>query len=94
MAADRVEEIADLLVEAGKAHRRYQQTQLHGEPDKDWTRWYAGYVVEQGISALLGHAITVDALTKFFADVSVAYQRDQPGESWEQYAAARLTAEA
>ncbi len=90
MAADRVEEIAALLVEAGQAHRRYEQAQLHGETDKDWARWYAGYVVEQGISALVGHVVTVDALAGFFADAASAYQRDKPGGSWAAYAAARL----
>ncbi len=90
VAADRVEEIAALLVEAGQAHRRTEQDQHHGEKDKDWARWYAGYVVEQGISALLGHAVTVDALAQFFAETASAYQRDQPGGSWAEYAAARM----
>ncbi len=90
MAADRVEEIAALLVEAGQAHRKYEQNQLHGAPDTDWTRWYAGYTVEQGISALLGHAVTVDTLVKFFANADAEYQRSRPNEQWTTYVARRM----
>lgn len=90
MAADRVEEIATLLDQAGQAHHNYEQNQLHGTPDTDWPRWYAGYVVEQGISALLGHAITVDALAKFFIDIDAEFQRTRQTESWSGYVARRM----
>jgi hypothetical protein len=93
MASDRVEEIAALLELAGRAHGHYEATELHGVYDQDWARWYAGYVVEQGISALLGHAVTVDQVARFFATSHAGFQRDHVGESWDTYTASRMQAE-
>jgi len=93
MAGDRVDEITQLLEQAGQAHGKYEQTELKGVYDQGWARWYAGYVVEQGISALLDHAVTVDQVTKFFTDSYVDYQRDKITESWAAYTARRIQAE-
>jgi hypothetical protein len=90
MAQDRVDEIAELLVQAGQAHGKYEQTELKGVYDQDWARWYAGYVVEQGISALLGHAVTVDQLTKFFIASYLEFQQVKPNEDWANYTARKL----
>ena len=90
MTDDRVDEIADLLAAAGRAHGKYEQTVLNGVYDRDWARWYAGYVVEQGISALLGHAVTVDQVAKFFTGSFAEYQRDQIAEAWDSYTARRM----
>lgn len=90
---DRVDEIADLLRQAGRAHARHEQTELKGVYDKVWARWYAGYVVEQGISALIGHMVTVDRLTAFFAESFADYKRDGVTESWDTYTARRIQAE-
>lgn len=93
MTDDRTDEIADLLGEAGRAHGRYETTELHGVYDKDWARWYAGYAVEQGVSALLGHAVTVEQVAKFFTESFADYKRDQITESWDAYTARRMQAE-
>ena len=93
MADDRVDEIVSLLEQASQAHGKYETTELHGVYDQEWARWYAGHLVEQGISALLGHAVTVDRLAKFFADTFADYQRDHVTESWDTYAARRMQAE-
>ncbi|MCZ2098092.1 MAG: hypothetical protein LC121_17850 [Anaerolineae bacterium] len=90
---DRVDEIADLLRQAGQAHARHEQTELKGVYDKAWARWYAGYVVEQGISALIGHMVTVDRLAQFFAESFADYKRDGVTESWDIYTARRIQAE-
>ncbi len=37
--------LANLLVEAKKAHSLYEQ-QL-GSPDENWPDWYAGYILER-----------------------------------------------
>ncbi len=87
MAEDRTEEIAALLDQAGQAHARYEKTELNGVYDQDWARWYARYVVEQGISALLGHAVTVDQMAAFFSASYARFQQAQSGEGWETYTA-------
>ena len=93
MADDRVDEITQLLNQAGQAHGRYEQTELKGVYDQQWARWYAGYVVEQGISALLGHVATVDQVTAFFTASYDDFQRNKPAESWAAYTARRMQVE-
>ena len=90
---DRIDEITQLLEQAGQAHGRYEESELKGVYDQDWARWYAGYVVEQGISALLGHAVTVDQVAAFFTASYADYQRDKITEAWSSYTARRLQAE-
>jgi len=94
MAGDRVDEITLLLEQAGEAHGRYEQSELKGVYDQQWSRWYAGYVVEQGISALLGHVVTVDQVAAFFASSNLDYEKIKPAvESWAHYTARRIQAE-
>jgi hypothetical protein len=94
MAGDRVDEITQLLEQAGQAHGKYEQTELKGVYDQQWSRWYAGYVVEQGISALLGHVVTVDQVAAFFAASNADFEKIKPAtESWARYTARRLQAE-
>jgi hypothetical protein len=90
MLGGRLDEITDLLDEAGAAHGIYEQTELNGVYDQEWARWYAGYVVEQGISALLGHVVTVDQVAAFFTSSYADYQRDKLTENWSIYTARRL----
>ena len=90
MADDRVEEIAALLEQIGQAHGQYEATELHGVYDQAWARWYAGHAVEQGISALIGHAVTVDALATFFTNTFADYKRDGITEAWGDYTARRI----
>ncbi len=87
MPDDRVEEIEALLVQANEAHHKFQQTELSGANDQDWPRWYAGYLVEQGVSALFGHAVTIDQLTRFFIDNYAEFERSKSGESWSAFTA-------
>lgn len=93
MTDDRVDEIADLLDQAGQAHGKYERNELNGVYDQEWARWYAGHVVEQGVSALLGHAVTVDQVAQFFTDSFADYQRDNIDEDWGSYTARRMQAE-
>lgn len=90
MADDRVEEIAALLEQVGQAHGQYEATELHGVYDQAWARWYAGHAVEQGISALIGHAVTVDQLAQFLATAFADYKRDGITEDWAIYTAQRI----
>ena len=93
MALDRVDEIAHLLEQAGQAHGKYEQTELKGVYDQNWALWYAGYVVEQGVSALIGHAVTVDQVARFFTDTYADFQKANSREPWAAYTARRMHAE-
>jgi hypothetical protein len=95
MAADRIEAIAALLVQAEGAHGVYESTELGGVYDQDWPRWYAAYAVEHGIGTLVGHDLTVDELAAFLATSYDDYQRIEPSpaEPWVSYIAGRIAAE-
>jgi hypothetical protein len=95
MAADSIEAIAALLVQAEAAHGVYESTELGGVYDQDWPRWYAHHAVEHGIGALLGHDLTVDELAAFLASSYDDYRRIEPtpSEPWATYIAARIAAE-
>lgn len=90
MAGDRIDEIAALLSEAEKAHHQYEVRQLEGATDANWARWYAGYLVEQGISAQVGHAVTVEDLQQFLLDSHDQFQTANTGETWTAYVARRI----
>lgn len=90
---DHIDHITQLLEQAGQAHGRYEESELKGVYDQQWPLWYASYAVEQGLSALLGHAITVDQVAAFFTSSYADYQRDKITEAWAAYTARRLQAE-
>ena len=67
IGGERVDQIDALLVQAGEAHGRYEETELNGVYDQEWPRWYAAYAVEHGIGDVLGHPVTTDRLAAFLA---------------------------
>lgn len=95
MDADRIDAVNALLIQAKEAHGRFEATELKGVYDQDWPRWYAAYAVENGLGALVGHAITTDRLAVFLADSNVEFEATEPkpSEPWAAYAARRITAE-
>ncbi len=92
---DRVESLEALLVQTGQAHGVFEETELMGVYDQEWPRWYAGYAVEHGIGALVGHPVTVDDLAAFLARTNVDFEDAQPkpSGSWAAYTAGRIAAE-
>ena len=94
MPAD-AEPIERLLIRAEEAHGRYEATELGGEYDRDWARWYAAYAVDQGIGEILGRHVTVDELAEFLATRFGEFERadPKPTESWAAYIARRMATE-
>jgi hypothetical protein len=92
---DRTEAVKALLGRAQQAHGAYETTELDGVYDQDWPRWYAAYAVENGIGALVGHAVTTDRLAQFLASTFAEFQQAEPKptEPWAAWTARRITAE-
>ena len=90
MNADKQRELADLLAEASAAHNEHEQRELGGVYDQEWPSWYAAYLVEHGISGLLGESITVENLAGLLARYDKEYTSQQRPESWPAYYAAQL----
>lgn len=94
-AADRVEAIRALLLQAKEAHGTYESTELNGVYDQEWASWYAGYAVENGMGSLLGHDVTVAALAEFLASSYAAFEQSDSkrSEPWAGYIARRMAVE-
>jgi hypothetical protein len=90
-----LDQLTALLVQAGEAHGRFEETELQGVYDQAWPRWYATYSVEHGIGALVGHLITVDRLAEFLASTNAEFEqiKPKPAEAWANYTARRIAAE-
>jgi hypothetical protein len=95
MAPDRIEEISALLGQAEAAHGAYERAELGGVYDEDWPRWYATYVVDNGISAMVGHEVSADELAEFLIRSNAEFQATEPKptEPWASYTAGRIAAE-
>ncbi len=95
MAADRIEAIQALLVEAEQAHGVYEGTELNGVYDQEWPRWYAAYAVEHGIGALVDRDVTTEQLAAFLASSYAELEQadPKPAEPWATYTARRIAAE-
>jgi hypothetical protein len=92
---DRTEAVNALLAQTEQAHGTFETTELKGVYDQEWPRWYAAYAVEQGIGALVGHAVTADRLAEFLASTFAEFKEAEPrpSEPWATYTARRITAE-
>ena len=95
MAAERTDAIRALLEEAKQAHGVYETTELNGVYDEDWPQWYAAYVVDHGLGALVGHPVTAEDLTAYLGRTNVEFEAIQPRptEPWAAYTARRIAAE-
>ncbi len=85
-------ELAALLAQAEAAHGEYETQELGGAADADWPRWYAAYLWQHGVAALLPESTTEEGLAGQMAECDAAYQREQPAEDWPAYYARRLLA--
>jgi hypothetical protein len=92
---DRIEGVNRLLAETGQAHGRYEETELKGVYDQEWSNWYAAYAVDHGIGELVGHAVTAEELALFFASTNADFEKIEPKrtEPWAAYTARRIAAE-
>lgn len=84
-------EIEALLARAKTAHGEYERTELGGVHDERWPRWYAAFLVEHGLSDVVGRPLSADELGAFLETTWVEQERTAPDEPWEQFTASRMT---
>ncbi|MCY6493512.1 hypothetical protein [Leptolyngbya sp. GGD] len=82
--------IALLLTQAGQAHHDYEKSVLKGVYDQDWARWYAEYVIQNGLSECLEQEVTVQQVSQFFIQSYEAYKGKKSGETWADYTAREM----
>ena len=92
--ASREAEISSLLGQTGAAHEVYERDELNGQYDADWPRWYAAYLLEHGLPALLGktgnHETLKRPLDQVLMEADAKHRADAPGENWRDYYARYL----
>jgi hypothetical protein len=84
--------IIRLLQETESAHGGYETNTLGGQRDDDWPAWYATYLLDHGLGALLPHLASDDVsqLAATLALLDEEYRRGQQARPWPEFYAARL----
>lgn len=90
MADQRFFGLATLLEAAGNAHGVYETNQLGGVYDQNWPDWYAAWLVEHDVGALLGSSPTVVTLSAQLQECDAVYKQERRNESWPPFYARRL----
>jgi hypothetical protein len=92
MTQETATQIAALLSQAGEAHHEYEQNQLGGEYDQNWSTWYADYIIEQGLGKLLNREVSTEQLSQVLSQSNEEYKKENPGQSWGDYTAQKMLA--
>jgi hypothetical protein len=92
VTTDQARAIEALLSEAKDAHGVYEKDELDGVYDEAWPDWYAAYLVDHGIAAILGRPISVGELAAFLTTSWEELERADPtpADSWAELTARRL----
>lgn len=83
-------ELVDLLQRAGAAHGVYEREELNSVYDQQWSVWYAGWLLENGLSALLNTPFDLNMLGKLLHDLNEELKQAQTDETWARFTARRL----
>lgn len=90
MTQNAIAELTALLGAAGNAHGVYETNELGGVYDQNWSEWYAAWLLEHNIGALLDTTPTVTELSAKLQACDAAYKQERPNESWPPFYARRL----
>ena len=85
-----IEQIEELLLRTENAHGQYEETELNGVYDQSWPQWYAAYLIQHGLSAIVQQEITAEQLSVFLAKSFEAFKKNNLGLGWEEYTARKL----
>jgi hypothetical protein len=92
---EQLEGIEALLDRAKAAHGEYERAELNGVYDKDWPRWYAEFMVREGLGSLLGRDVAAEEVARFFVSSWDEFKATdaEAAEVWTVYTARRMTEE-
>jgi len=83
MAEDRRARLVGLLEGAAEAHHAYE-VEL-GEADPRWPEWYAGWLLENGLSGLVKPLPDALSLTSTLVAADHAYKQQARDEPWPEF---------
>jgi hypothetical protein len=79
----RKETITALFHQAGEDHLATHK-ETNGD-DPDWSIWYAGYLLENGLETLLDAKLLKSDLIYLLVLVDKQQKSEAPGSQWEKY---------
>jgi len=85
-SADRtamVQKLADLLHQTSEDH--HVAFKATDGVDPDWSIWYAGHLLEKGITKLLNAELIKSDLIYLLVSADKEINRRAPGASWEKW---------
>jgi hypothetical protein len=84
------EKLTALLEAAAHAHHEYEQAELEGVRDEQWPAWYANYLINNGLGALLGSQADLDEVAAALDQLTQQQKTEGNSQPWAAYAAAEL----
>ena len=86
---DTLEQISQLLHEAGETH--HQVFRIVDGADDDWASWYSDWLVNLSeLPSLLGGTPVRSELTYLLVSLDKEYTAARPGQPWESYYAEKI----
>ena len=86
---DSLEQISQLLHEAGETH--HQVFRIVDGADDDWASWYSDWLINLSeLPSLLGGKPVRSELTYLLVSLDKEYTAAQPGQPWEAYYAQKI----
>jgi hypothetical protein len=84
------EKLTALLEQAASAHHKYEGEELKGVRDEQWPAWYADYLLNNGLDALLGSQADSDEISAALEGLTRQQKEENNAQPWAAYAAAKL----
>ena len=82
--------LKNLLEQAGQAHHEYEQEQLDGQRDEDWPRWYAAWLLENGMASQIMPPPNQENLAEQLAAITDQHEASSSDQDWAAFAAQQL----
>jgi hypothetical protein len=89
-----VERIRGLLAQAKSVHIQYEKEVLGGAYDEAWPRWYAMYLLENGLPEVLApqdkSILETNRLADLLSEMDLMQRTNAPDADWMDYYARYL----
>lgn len=78
-------ELRRRLVDASRAHDKYQTEELGGVYHEQWSEWYAQYMLERDWNSLFTREWTLPELTEGLRQADIEQRERAPQDNWYDY---------
>ncbi len=78
-------ELVRRLNDAKEAHFQFQETELGGVYDQQWSDWYARFLLDQGWNRLFTREWNAEQLAEALRRADVEQRANAPDAKWQEY---------